>query len=421
MKKFLFTILILAVLAAIGAGMYLYFTPKVGVGPAGRGSFQEFSPLEIGEGGQPGEEIITGGEEVTPEEILIPGEEIAVKMAQISKITDRPIAGNNLVYDEAGSLFIYYIDRSSGNIYRRILNKEGVLGGEERITTTIIPGIHEAFFVSKNSKVVLRYTKEDSSLPPGYSIQTFLGNLPKEKPDGSPETGELKGLFLEENISNLSVSPDTNKLFYLTDAENTALGYTYDLATNKKSSVFSSAFTEWLSQYITAGSVVLTAKASASAPGASYLLNLSSKNYPGVIGGTNGLTTLGDPSGKNILYSNNAGALSLLDLDKKASSSVGLNTLSEKCVWSKDGIKIYCAVPENLSGQIPDDWYLGRTSFTDGLWGANIGTGNTKKILEAADLPAPADMTSLKLDEQEKYLSFINKKDNSLWLIDLRI
>ena len=429
MKKTLFTILILAALAAILVALFFYFFPRQAVAPGEEVGFQEFSPLEIAGEITPEGIVIVGEEGEELEEILVPGEEIMVgeEVKKINKVTDRGVAGGNIIYNKNGELIIYYVDSSNGNIYRKKIDKNEIFGSEERITTTIIPGVHEAFFTSlntvgqtkQNAKVVLRYAKEDFDSPSGFVIETFLGNLPKENTDGTFASRELRGIFLEQNITDLSVSPDTNKLFYLANLGDKVLGMNYDLTSAKKVQIFSSSFTEWLSQYATSKSIILTAKASSDATGASYLLDIASKNYSKIMGGINGLTTLMSPSGKFLLYGGSDGALKIFDLDKKTSAPLGLNSLSEKCVWSKDNINIYCAAPDNLGGSLPDDWYKGLVSFSDSVWKVNTRDGNTTLLLEAKDFETPLDMVNLKLNEKGNYLFFTNKKDGSLWVITL--
>ena len=57
----------------------------------------------------------------------------------------------------------------------------------------------------------MRYLNDD-----GKTIETFIGSLPKEILGQDTMTdNEIKGSFLPENITNINISPDTSRLFYL--------------------------------------------------------------------------------------------------------------------------------------------------------------------------------------------------------------
>ena len=64
-----------------------------------------------------------------------------------------------------------YVDRATGNIYQTFADKIE----ERKFSTTVIPKIYEAFFGNKGESVIMRYLKTD-----GKTIETFVGNLPKE-------------------------------------------------------------------------------------------------------------------------------------------------------------------------------------------------------------------------------------------------
>jgi hypothetical protein len=68
----------------------------------------------------------------------------------------------------------------------------------------------------------------------------------------------------------------------------------------------------------------------------------------------------------------------------------------------------------------PDDWYKGKTAFTDALWVIDTTdmTGNIVYDFMAKN-KADIDATNLTLDDSTEYLSFINKKDGTLWGFDL--
>ncbi len=310
-----------------------------------------------------------------------------------------------------------YVARNNGNVYQTFADKLV----EKKFSNTIIPKVYEALFGSGGESVFMRYLKAD-----GKTIETFAGNLPKELLGEEP-TGdkEIKGSFLPENVKDMSLSPDAFSLFYLFEAEDNIVGTTLDLATNKKTQVFDSAFTEWLSWWPNSKTITLSTKPSSGIPGYMYTLDPSSANNKGltqVLGNINGLTTLMSPDGKFILYGNDNLSLSVYQKDTKTSELLGVRTLPEKCVWGKTSAVVYCAVPKFIeSGGYPEKWYQGETSFSDQIWKIDVADGNATILVDPITIEGGEEIDGIKLmvDDSENYLFFVNKKDSFLWELKL--
>ncbi|MFA5792021.1 MAG: hypothetical protein WC884_03220 [Candidatus Paceibacterota bacterium] len=311
-----------------------------------------------------------------------------------------------------------YVERATGNIYQTFIDKIE----ERRFTTTIIPKVYEAYFGNKAETVVMRYLKGD-----GRTIETFLGNLPKELLGGDTlENNEIKGSFLPNNIKDISVSSDNGSIFYLFNVGDSMVGTTLNLTTNKKVQIFSSPFTEWLSWWPnnnTNKMITLTTKPSANILGYMYSMTETGKNFNKILGNINGLTTLTSPDGKQILYSDNTLSLRIYNTDTKSSVLLGVKTLSEKCVWGSTSEVVYCSVPKLIDvGQYPDVWYQGEASFTDQFWKIDTKTGNATIIVDPTIINGGGEIdgTKLALDNNENYLFFVNKKDSFLWKLGLK-
>jgi hypothetical protein len=105
-----------------------------------------------------------------------------------------------------------------------------------------------------------------------------------------------------------------------------------------------------------------------------------------------------------------------------ALSLLSLNTLSDKCVWSKKfKTTVYCAVPQSIPrGTYPDDWYRGTVSFSDNLWKIDAASMETDLILNPSfEGGGDMDMTRLDIDGNDEHLIFLDKNDLSLWELDL--
>ena len=89
--------------------------------------------------------------------------------------------------------------------------------------------------------------------------------------------------------------------------------------------------------------------------------------------------------------------------------------------WRKYKVVICnCAVPNNITGnQYPDSWYQGLVSFDDFFLKINTVTGDKTTIANSID-GTPVDGTYLFLDKAESLLFFTNKKDSTLWSLDIK-
>ena len=340
------------------------------------------------------------------------------EMKKLNKISSMPIAGYTVFQKEKVSKEFHpnirYVARENGNIYQTYADDIR----EEKFSHTVVPRVYEAFFGNTGRAVIMRYLKGDN-----MTIQTFLGNLPAEKVGASTiSTVDTIGSFLPENITDLSVSPDTSKVFYLVNTDDNASGIVLNLKDNKKTQVLSSPFTEWLTSWGGERTQFLNTKASGVALG--YLYKLEASKIPQkVLGDIYGLSTLPSRDGKNIILNDSNLTLSVYNTNTKNTDTLGINTHADKCVWAKDHITVYCAVPKNLlSGLYPDAWYQGEVSFDDQFWKINTQTKNTEILFDPSNLNGgeSIDATKLSLSQDENYLLFVNKKDSYLWQYQLK-
>ena len=306
-----------------------------------------------------------------------------------------------------------YVARSSGNIYQTFADKID----ERKFSTTIIPRVYEAYFGNKGESVIMRYLKEDNR-----TIATFAGSLPKEFLGGdTSESNEVKGSFLPDNISDISVSPDHSRIFYLLNIGDSVVGTTSGILGDKKVQIFDSPFTEWLSFWPNSKMITLTTKPSSDVPGYMYAIDPNKKDFNKILGDISGLTTLTSPNGKLTLYGNSSLSLNVYNISTGEITPLIVRTLPEKCTWNKTSTIVYCAVPKSISGALyPDAWYRGEVSFMDDVWKIDIENGNANIVLDPTSILGEGlDGIKLTQDENENYLFFVNKKDSYLWRLEL--
>lgn len=303
---------------------------------------------------------------------------------------------------------VRYVERATGHIYESFVDRID----ERKVSNTTIPRVYEALFGDNGSSVLYRLLKDDNK-----TIQTFSGSLPKDVlgGDGLPE---LKGVFLSENITDITRSPDGTKIFYLQPFGDGVIGTSSFFGGDKKSQFFNSAFSEWIPGWAS-NKITLTTKASLFAPGFVYSVDESKGGLTKILGNIIGLTTHTSPTGKKMLYSVSSSktfGLKILDIESRIANNINTTTLPEKCIWTKDSKTIYCGVPNSIpSGNYPDAWYQGVISFDDSIWKIDVETGITTLLINPNDTGVPLDITNLSLDPKENYIFFINKKDSTLW------
>jgi hypothetical protein len=295
-----------------------------------------------------------------------------------------------------------YAARANGHIYSQYLDTEA----SAKISNSTIPSIYETYFGDNGKAVIYRYLNNNDQ-----TIQTFLTHT-----DGS------KGDFLQEDISAVTISPDSNALFYLAPLGSNVAGYYMNFKDNNKVQVFTSAFTEWLPQWAGTSTIFLTTKPSWDTIGSIYATNIGKNNLVKVFGGLKGLTTLVSNNAANILYSSTSNIgpeLGIYNIEKHEFAKLPVRTLADKCVWSRDGIRAYCAKPNNISGnKYPDNWYKGITSFNDSIVSIDTVNKSYSTLVNTEDI-APVDAINLTLSQDEKILFFLNKKDSTLWRLNL--
>ena len=144
-----------------------------------------------------------------------------------------------------------------------------------------------------------------------------------------------------------------------------------------------------------------------------------------IVGGGKGLTGKLSKDGLRLIYSsvvqNNVKTF-FLDTKDPSPQEVLFRTLADKCLWGTlRKNELYCAVPSEFpSATYPDDWYSGKVSFADQIWHLDTLTGEVHLLANLFDVSRQAiDAVDLTLDPKENFLYFINKRDLTLWSLDL--
>lgn len=371
-----------------------------------------FFPFGIG-GGAGGS--APGGASAT----TTPGGQSQAPLPRLRLISSVPVAGATTLIDQkTGETLIRYVERATGHVFETTTASPTA----RRLTNTTVPKVTEALFVEEGNAVILRYLKDDTD-----TVENFYGKiLPGGEESGVTKEAQLQGVFLAENITRIAVSPDTKKIFYLTENKDGSLGTIVNPDGTKKIELLVSPIAEWLPLWPDQKTIALTTAPASAVEGYLYFLNASSGTLDPLLQKILALTTLTNPATHAVLFSrNNAGnnlSLHLYAPVERKTTVLSVATFPEKCAWSSISPDVlYCAVPKGLvAGEYPDLWYQGVASFADALWKINTKTGETT-LLSGLDEKAheKTDVINPFLDKNERFFFFTNKNDSTLWSLRL--
>ncbi len=416
-------ILIVLIFLLLGGGLYTYYFFVVQNQPTGVAgetrSFSDFFPFGKSEPKKvTPEENTEGGNAVVPEV-----QQPIVSIPKIRQVSKDPVAGATVfdrtieiitdgVKEKFNKTFIRFVDRGTGHISETSTDSLNL----RRLSNTTMPKIYEAVWGSRDT-VLLRYLSDNDE------IRTYSAQVKEASTTDPTQLPPLNGLFLPDRISAISFSPKSDKIFYMNGFTN-ATGIVSKPNGTSKTEIYSSPFTEWTLEWPTESVVTLTTKAAAAMNGYMYFVNSKTGSVSKILSNIRGLTTKVNPTGTHILYGQGGRQplMSAYDVQKQTAVLVKKSTLPEKCVWSVINPKqAYCAMPAVFTaGDYPEDWYKGLVTFDDSIWKVDATTGEATKIFDpVATGDEKFDAIELHLNGKEDTLIFTNKKDYTLWSLNL--
>jgi hypothetical protein len=415
MSKTSFTALIILLLALCGVG-YWYFFVRTSPNDLPGAVITEDSGLfpfsQNGQSSNKGGTASTGGSTSTSTgttTIDLSGDIAAAYIPRLRQITTVPTAGA-VTFTQKGTALVRTIERATGHIFETRATSTLVT----KISNVTIPKLHDAIWSVEGDRFLARYLRED-----GDTIRTFSAKIATTT---RPEQA-LEGKFLEDGIRD--VIAVGSKMFYFMSNPSGSQAYSANFDGSSKSAVYTSTYSDWA--LLPGGKTLVTifSRPSGASSGAAYILNTASGSYSLIANDVNGLVALANTDGTRAIASGISGrslATVAFDLKKGTNTPLGITTIVDKCVWSdKSKNIVFCSAPQLLpSGVYPDDWYKGKVSFDDSLWKIDLSSGETSNIMTPElEAGVSMDMFKLTLDASEKFLTFTNKKDMTVWLYRL--
>jgi hypothetical protein len=327
---------------------------------------------------------------------------------KLRELWSDPTAGAGLLDTEAGTV-VRFVDVATGFVYETQLFSPV----QTRISNTTMPMTYNAVWGNGNQSFVAQYLKDDNE-----TIDTYVMTV---KNVATTTENPISGFVLADGVADVSVLGDN--LFYLTQNDAGTQGFLTAMDGLKRKQIWNSPLRELLSQLVNGTTVALTTKPYPGVPGFLFTVDNSGKTKE-ILANIPGLSDLVSPDGSEVLVLSQTDSAQMFLYDVKAGTYAPVTpaTFPEKCVWSKkDASVVYCAVPEeNLDGSSLLNWYMGEVAFTDDIWKYNLKQ-NTAAIVEnlSGDSGQAIDVEKPLLSDSEQYLIFINKRDGSLWSLDL--
>jgi hypothetical protein len=305
--------------------------------------------------------------------------------------------------DTTPDVEVRFIDRASGNVYSYVAHERTLT----RISNKTLPGIQRASWTPDGSRAFAQFLASSGG---EEHVNTYSLNA---------TNGD--GYLLENDLDQATVVGSTT-LFTLFSGSTGSVGTLSQTDGSGVRTLFSSVLSS-LVVHSTSGNFFATNKASSQIDGYGFEISRNTGSFSRIIGPYRGLTLLPNHTGTSLIYSFTEGGvykLRVIDTASRTSTALPLATLTQKCVWSSDNRSIYCAVPTNLQGNLPDDWYQGATMFTDRIWKISLTDRVATLVIDPSQLgKVNVDAVSLAVDPAEDILIFTDKHSGALYAYDL--
>ncbi len=327
---------------------------------------------------------------------------------KLRKISSEPVSGSGNIDSKAGTI-VRYIEKATGHVYEVEMFSPKIT----RISNTTIPLSYDAIWGNKSNSFMARYLGEDND-----TVSTFSLSV---KNTSTSTENTISGTAFPDRIFDISVFGPS--VFYLQNTYTGSSGVISNFEGTKKKEIWNSSIKEITSQYINEKTILINTKPLEGVNGFLYSIDTTTGNIKKLLGGS-GLVSLSNPDLSKIIYMTQGREIktSIFDTKTKTSSDIFPITFPEKCVWSvKEKTIIYCAVPRDyLTTKSLSLWYRGQLSTSDDIWKFDT-KDNTTNIIGDINKESGEEIDVIKptISENEQYLIFVNKKDNSLWALDL--
>jgi len=349
-----------------------------------------------------GFQLGTQGTTITPPSDSTPIENLVdTNTGTLRQLTTREVAGY-VSTTTANAEIIRYVEKGTGHIFDINLQT----GVETILSNTTLPKIAVAIW-NKTADAVALITYDN------YYQNVTVGVL---------KNGLLETTALETNAKNIAFDAQGNVL-YTVISNGSTIGYSQNLTTGTRTAVFSAPLIDVVVDWKqTLHPTYVTTSYSEALAGYTYEPT-NTGSLQSVLGPFTGLQTE---------FINTVMLLSSLENNTYRSRLLGVNdntlelpflALREKCTFFTidENTLLTCAAPiDKPTSGSAEEWYRGAYAFSDMFWLVNSKTGITQLLSDPlTEVGRTLDAIDVQMSEEARGIGFINKTDNTLWVLSL--
>lgn len=296
---------------------------------------------------------------------------------------------------------IRFIEKATGHVFDSSPDGET----QTRISNTTIPHIIDAEWSRDASGVIIRYRD-------GNEIKIASSRFIESKTDG---------VFLPAGILSWSYAPEQNRIFYTVKSTNDIIGIAANSDNTAQSQIMRLPESDFLVRWYAPREISFVSRPSAVSSGFLYRYNIDKGAFEKLLGDIPGLEIVWSNDKTQILFSRYNQStkkpdLFILHIKTGVIDDLGTQGLAQKCAWF-NATTIYCALPTTITeNAYPDAWYKGTVAFNDRIWWVNTATFQKTIVKNLSNM----DVSRILADPKNSYLYFQNKKDGTLWSLQLK-
>ena len=311
----------------------------------------------------------------------------------------------------ATSTVVRFQERATGHVY----DVFEFIGSPQKVSNITEQKIYSTLFTNNKDQFLFQRPTFDYE-----QIQTTLAKITFSTTTGP----QLQKTDISSSISDFVFNKKANKLVYSVKQNDESIVTVSNFDRTGEKALITLSFNEFLIDVINASEVLITTKASHSAPGYAYILNITTGSFTKILGDISGLLVKVSPDKKYYIYSESEQArpvVRILNTDQRIINALSFNTIPEKCFFSnKINTEAYCfGSPIYKAGKYPDDWYKGKIFNFENLYRINLENGMVDIVYNFEADNLSFDIINPQITDDDKFVIFQNKYDLTLWSIDL--
>lgn len=333
------------------------------------------------------------------------------RVPQLWRVSRTPAAGmgfesGKLLYAERGTGYVYEVDVESGKTIR--------------LTNRLIAKAQEALFSGR--AVVIRAAEGDlvstfAGIIPDNAASSTARSISRLATSSKEMSDSLPGVYLDEDILSIALSPSGRELFYVRSTGNGSEGVRASLNGSSRKVVFTSSVSAWRPFLLADGRLFIAQNGADDIAGFAY--EVRGGGLSPVVRDVPGLSFLPRTRSDSYLFSESAGGdVALRASGKEGGARFPIKTVAEKCVFSPSEASVaYCAVPTSyVSRQLLSDRYKGYVRTSDSWWKVDIESGSVDLMYEST---VTLDVENPVIDDGGRRIAFINARDGTLYVLRL--